>query len=164
MQAAEGGRHCERCDRVVRDLTGMDEAGILRLMAREPELCGRVRQRSAPRLGLSLALLVLAGCTPWGVQERLEVIEPGQWHREPAVPEQIEPVPELSELGEIGIGGFASGEFSMTVGAMVAVTRPPVEAGLGEATVAESDELPFTLSGEVKVDEAPRRGHRRRRP
>lgn len=157
MQAAEGGRHCDRCDRVVRDLTGMSEAEILRQVALEPELCGRMRARPAAQLGLSLAMLALASCTPWAVSEQFDVVEPTHWASEPTVPE--EPVEyELGGYGEFGIGGLRM-HACTTVGAMIAV--PEVGDALGSGTTAEPDELPFTLSGDVKIKQ---RRRRRRRP
>ena len=163
MQSTEGGRHCDRCDRVVRDLTGMDEVGILRLLAREPELCGRVRSRPTARLGLSLAMLVLAGCTPWSVHEHLDVVEPTRWRNEPTVPDEP---PEAWAHGEgtIGIGGLGSRGYHTTVGAMIGVAE--IREAPPRLEAATASELPFALSGDVKINERrrPRRGHRPRRP
>lgn len=159
MRSTGGGRHCDRCDRVVKDLTGMDEAGILRLLAREPELCGRVRSRPTARLGLSLAMLVLAGCTPWSAHEHLDVVEPTRWHRELTAPDEPEATWGTG-AGTIGIGGFASRHYHTTVGAMVGFAE--VHDAPPQLEAASASELPFTLSGEVKIKERRRQRRRRR--
>ncbi len=86
MSETDHGRHCLKCDKVVRDFTGMDEAAILNAIAvKQGKICGRVDQAVLTRPALEgfalvrfpterlrffvLAFVMAFGLEVWGISQ-----------------------------------------------------------------------------------------------